>query len=231
MRRPSALLLLAALACLSCVPAAGAATKKAKAPAPLKATAVFPDGSTQTWSLRLDGGLGIGALSYGSISRPDAATIVYDEYSVPDREPTVTARSQTAGAAKAKRKAAKPIRCSRITMHAALAPSDGTGEPLTVARRLLPHAVMEQSFSARPDGGPLHDDATDVRVASRADGDAKTEMLTDSVNVSDWSAGTLRGWRQLTVHAAAPPRANAKRCGASISVMMASILVADGLAR
>jgi hypothetical protein len=225
-RRPSALLLLAALACLSCVPAAGAATKKAKAPAPLTATAAFPDGSTQTWSLRLDGALGTSGVDYRTVSRPDAATIVYDEYYLPGSQSAL----RTAKAGKRKKKA-KPIRCTRVTMHVALAPSDGTGEPITIARTLLPHALLEQAFSTRPGGDPLHDDATDVRVALRADGDPKADSPTDSVAVSDWSAGTLRGWKQLTVHAAAPPRANAKRCRPSFSTTAAMFLISDELGR
>jgi len=200
--RRSTVPLIAGVALLSLAPGASAATKKkAKAPAPLKATAVFPDGSAQTWTTPL-GELLDSDDQFKVLSRPDAATLTYDEYVTPYDRP-----SRRKGA-----KAPKPVRCARIAIHAALVPSDGTGDPLSIVRTLLPTAVIEQSYGFRTDGAKLHGDNTDGRLAFRVDGNVEKELFVDSVTVADWSAGTLHGWKQLTVHVAQAPRRNVKAC-------------------
>lgn len=219
MLRRSTVPLIAGLALLSLAPGASAATKKkAKAPAPLKATAAFPDGSTQTWATPLDKFLGSDD-DYRLVSRPDAATVVFDEYVIPYDRP-----SRRTG----KRKAPKPVRCARIAMHAVLTPSDGTGDPLAIARTLLPTAVMEQGYAFRTDGTKLRGDSTDLRLAFRADGNVKKDLFTDSVTVADWSAGTLHGWRQLAVHVTQAPKRDAKTCaeyGGSGGALLGVLLI------
>jgi len=216
--RRSTVPLLAGLLLLGLAPGASAAQKKkAKTPAPLKATAVFPGGSTQTWTTPLGELLDSGD-QFRVISRPDAATLTYDEYVTPyDDRP-----SRRKGA-----KAPKPVRCARIALHAALVPSDGTGDPLSIVRTLLPTAVIEQSYGFRTDGAKLHGDNTDGRLAFRVDGNVEKELFTDSVTVADWSAGTLHGWKQLTVHVAQAPRRNARACTeyGSSSALLGVLLV------
>ena len=221
MLRRSTVPLVAGLALLSLAPGASAATKKkAKAPAPLKATAAFPDGSTQTWTLKL-GRFLTQDDEFRIVSHPDPATLIYDEY--------VTTFSRPAKPkGKVKRKL---VRCARIAMHATLAPADGTGDPLSVARTLLPTAVLEQAYGIRTDGAKLRGDGSDIRLAFRADGDVKKDLFTDSVAVSDWSAGTLRGWKQLTLHVTQAPAGNADTCskyGSGGSVLLGVFLVGDG---